>query len=90
MPLVPICRKLKESGQISDQGRTPLEVAVIYGSFDVVSILFKDKLTIILKKVMKAAAENEESGKEVMTLLLEQREGRCDHYRRGGEGSGRE
>ena len=58
---------------LNTQGRTPLEVAVIYGSCDVASILLKDKLTIISEEVVKAAAGNEENGKEVMTLLLEQR-----------------
>ena len=58
---------------VNTQGRTPLEIAVKYGSCDVVSILLKNKLTIISEEVVKAAAGNFENGKEVMTLLLEQR-----------------
>ena len=58
---------------MNTQGRTPLEVAVKSGSCGVISILLNIEFTIISKDVVKAAAGNEESGKEVMTLLLEQR-----------------
>ena len=56
---------------VNTQGRTPLEIAVKYGSCDVVSILLKNKLTIISEEVVTAAAGF--GGKKVMTLLLEQR-----------------
>ena len=59
---------------VNTQGWTPLETAVKYGSCDVVSILLNNKLTIISEEVVKAAAGNSRNGKEVMTLLLEQRE----------------
>ena len=58
---------------VNTQSRTSLEIAVKYGSCDVVSILLKNKLTIISEEVVKAAAGNSRNGKEVMTLLLEQR-----------------
>ena len=58
---------------VNTQGWTPLETAVKYGSCDVVSILLNNKLTIISEEVVKAAAGNFGNGKEVMTLLLEQR-----------------
>ena len=58
---------------VNTQSRTSLEIAVKYGSCDVVSILLKNKLTIISEEVVKAAAGNSGNGKEVMTLLLEQR-----------------
>ena len=58
---------------VNTQSRTPLEIAVKYGSCDVVSILLKNKLTIISEEVVKAGAGNSWKGKEVMTLLLEQR-----------------
>jgi AICAR transformylase/IMP cyclohydrolase PurH len=37
------------------------------------SISLKDLLTIISEEMTKASTENKKSGKEVMTLLLEQR-----------------
>ena len=58
---------------VNTQSRTSFEIAVKYGSCDVVSILLKNKLTIISEEVVKAAAGNSGNGKEVMTLLLEQR-----------------
>ncbi len=58
---------------MNTQNRTPLEVAVIYDNCDMASISLKDLLTIISEEMTKASTENKKSGKEVMTLLLEQR-----------------
>jgi len=46
---------------------------VTHGSCEVVSVLINNKRTLIEEHVVKAAAGNEETGKEVMMLLLEQR-----------------
>ena len=57
----------------NSQRKTLLQVAVKHGSCNVVSILIKNEGTVITEEVIKAAAANEESGKEVMMLLLEKR-----------------
>jgi hypothetical protein len=59
--------------KVNSQGLTGLHVAVTYGSCKVVLILINNKTTEIGEEVVKAAAGNERNGKEVMTLLLEQR-----------------
>jgi hypothetical protein len=56
---------------INSRGQTALYVAIKYGSCEVISILVNNKLTVIVEDIVKAAAGNERSGKEVMTVLLE-------------------
>lgn len=58
---------------VNIRGQTALHVAVNHGSCKVISILIKNKLIAIEEEVVKAAAGNWQSGKEVMALLLEQR-----------------
>jgi len=76
------CFNLQEAASIpthaggyiqNSRSRGLLEVAATHGSCDVISELIKYKHTKIRKEVVKAAAGNEGNGKEVMTLLLEQR-----------------
>ena len=76
------CFNLQEAASIpthaggyiqNSRSRGLLEVAATHGSCDVISELIKYKHTKIRKEVVKAAAGNRWSGKEVMTLLLEQR-----------------
>ncbi|KAJ5646827.1 hypothetical protein N7490_003199 [Penicillium lividum] len=57
------------SNYVSSEGVTPLELAAQSQYPDVISVLLKlgGKLTT---RVLKAAARNEETGKEVMVLLL--------------------
>ncbi|KAH6665987.1 hypothetical protein B0J14DRAFT_678599 [Halenospora varia] len=58
---------------VNSQGQTALCVAVNHRSYEVISILIDNKLTVIAEEVVKAAAGNWASGREVMMLLLEQR-----------------
>jgi predicted transcriptional regulator len=51
-----------------------LQVATRYSSCNIVSILIEDELTTTIEEVMKVVAGNWKSGKEVMKLLLKQRE----------------
>ncbi|KAH8653142.1 hypothetical protein BGZ60DRAFT_533332 [Tricladium varicosporioides] len=58
---------------VNVRGKAALYIAVQYTSCKVISILINDKLMVIAEEVLKAAAGNEKSGKELMRLLLEQR-----------------
>ena len=51
-------------------GYRVLYVAVKHGSCGVILVLITNKLTEIIEEVVKAAAENKYSGKEVIRLLL--------------------
>ena len=55
------------------EGITSLHTAVKHGSCKVISILVANPSTQVTDEVVKAAAENEEAGEEVMRLLLDRR-----------------
>jgi hypothetical protein len=54
-------------------GNTPLHVAAIYGSCGVLEVLLANPIVLITDEVVEAAARNLVSGKDMMTLLLNQR-----------------
>ncbi|UKZ96666.1 uncharacterized protein TrAFT101_011444 [Trichoderma asperellum] len=54
-------------------GHTPLHLAVLFGHRHIIELLLENKVTIT-EEVLKAAAENSGNGKEILTLLLDQRE----------------
>ena len=58
---------------INKTGLAALHVAVKHGSCGVISVLITNKLTEITEKVVEAAAGIEDSGTEVMRLLLDRR-----------------
>lgn len=57
----------------AERGLGALEVAVKYGSCEATSVLISNKLIQVTEDIVKAAAANQESGKEVMMLLLDRR-----------------
>ena len=55
---------------LSRYGLSALQVAAIHGSCQAISVFLADAGTDISEAVLKAAARNRKSGKDVMTLLL--------------------
>jgi hypothetical protein len=68
-----VAGQIVQADIINSKGLTALQVAVNYGSCEAILILISNRLTQITEDVAKAAAENWDSGKEVMTLLLQRR-----------------
>jgi hypothetical protein len=50
----------------NSQGKTPFQVAVAHGNYEVISVLVNDKRVPIGELVVKAAAAAERFGKEIM------------------------
>jgi hypothetical protein len=57
---------------LSESSHSPLQVAAMYGSCQAISVFLADARTDISEAVLKIAAANK-SGKDMMSLLLEQR-----------------
>ena len=57
----------------NERGLTALQVAVTHGSCKAISVLITDEVMQITEEVVKAAAGNRGNGKEILTLLLDQR-----------------
>jgi ankyrin repeat protein len=68
-----VAKRIFQTDLVNSQGLTALEVAANHGSCEAISVLLTDQLTPVTRRTVKAAARNWDSGKEVMTLLLDRR-----------------
>ncbi|KAJ4176395.1 hypothetical protein NW755_014436, partial [Fusarium falciforme] len=67
-------RQLAQKRPRNKKGVTYQEAAVRYGSGDILQWHFNNGIPFeVTEEVVKAAAENEESGKEILALLLDKR-----------------